>query len=106
TGELVANPKHSHPYQTLLPEDFAKKQRWFLLDTSVDPKRPWNLYTNLPVFALALVRGKAPNREWLVYAHAPLEPQKGVEIEIPGYRSITTDVAIEGTFVHITESSD
>lgn len=103
-GELVTNPRHEHPYQSLVPDEYKDRARWFLLDTSVDPKRPWKLYTDIPVFALALVKGSAPNREWLVYAHSPVRNESGVEIDVPGYGAVTLDVEVGGVFRHIKET--
>ena len=59
-GELVPNRAHRHPYQVDEIERYAKEDRWFLLDTAVDPPRPYGLDTHLPVFAIALVLGKLP----------------------------------------------
>jgi hypothetical protein len=102
-GELVPNRSHPHPYQTIVPREYQSADRWFLLDTSLDPKRPWELGTPIPVFSLALVKGNAPQRQWLVYAHSPLGPRQGVQITIPGYRAVTVNVSIGGSFYLIDE---
>ncbi|MDI9444103.1 MAG: hypothetical protein QM844_08050, partial [Planctomycetota bacterium] len=111
-GALVANTAHPHPYQVGIPPEYATIPRWYCLDTNLDPPRPWDLTTNLPVFALALVlggggagdagdaggMGAAAGRRWLVYAHAPLADRCGVEVAIPGFRKITVDVPRRGAF--------
>ncbi len=102
-GSLVANRAGTHPYQTVIPAEYQNVDRWFLLDTSLDPKRPWELGTPLPVFALALVMGNAPNREWLIYAHSPLGPRQSVQITIPEYRPVTINVAMAGSFHRVGE---
>ncbi len=102
-GELVPNPHGQHPYQQNLPNEIAIQERWFLLDTDVNPERPWKLETNISVFALALKLGEAPNRSWLVYAHAPLRDYRDVEITIPGWAPIQVDVPREGAFYEIKE---
>jgi hypothetical protein len=102
-GELVPNRMQSHPYQTLVPAEYQNVDRWFLLETSLDPPRPWELGTQLPVFALALVKGKAPQRQWLVYAHSPLGDRQGVQVSIPGYRSVTMNVTVAGTYYLVDE---
>ncbi|MGH8692823.1 MAG: hypothetical protein ACREVM_01130 [Burkholderiales bacterium] len=104
-GTLVPNRAGSHPYQTAIPPEFQNADRWFLLDTSLDPKRPWELGTPLPVFALALTKGNAPQREWLVYAHAPLGARQGVQVTIPDYRPVTINVAVGGSFYLVDERS-
>lgn len=105
-GQLVANTAHQHPYQVSVPAEFASRPRWFQLDTNLDPARPWYLTTEIPVFALARVIGSAPNREWLVYAQSPLQERTGVVITVPGYGNITTDVSVEGTYVHVKENNN
>ena len=102
-GKLVANKANKHPYQTSVPVEYENNDRWFLLDTSLDPARPWQLSTPLHVYALALTQGKAPQRQWLVYAHAPLEEQKQVTIRIPDYRPIKVDVSVSGSFYLVDE---
>lgn len=102
-GRLVANKANKHPYQTQVPVEYENVDRWFLLDTSLDSARPWQLGTPVPVFALALTQGKAPQRQWLVYAHAPLEERKLVTIRIPDYRPIRVDVSVGGSFYLVDE---
>lgn len=103
-GRLVANRAHPHPYKEGVPPEYADRDRWFLLDTSLDPPRPWTLGTELEVFALALVRGTAPNREWLIYAHAPTGARKGVRITIPDFeKAVVMDVSVEGDFSVVSE---
>jgi len=104
-GRLVANRRYPHPYQTAVPAAYKNMDRWFLLDTNLDPKRPWKLDTSLPVFSLALVIGEKPNRQWLVYAHAPLGPQQAVKISVPDYKTITADVTPAGCFYYLVEQN-
>lgn len=104
-GELVANRAHQHPYQANVPAEYQRTNRWFLLDTSLDPPRPWQLSTELPVFALALVKGSAPNRQWLLYGHAPAGVKKDVQITIPEFRSVTVNVAAGGSFYLVNEKT-
>jgi hypothetical protein len=103
-GELVPNRDHPHPYQENTLSEYQSEDRWFMLDTNLDPKRPWSLSTPLPVFSLALTRGQSPKREWLVYAHAPLGDRQGVKLTIPDYQAITVDVPVAGRFFEVTET--
>lgn len=106
-GELVPNPNQDHPFQSDLIEKYKDEERWFRLETNRDPERPWKFTTHLPVWPLARVIGKKPEREWLVYAHAPMGDKEDVGITIPGYdRKITVDVSIGGSFYHVKESDD
>lgn len=102
-GELVPNRAHPHPYQVAIPEEWKNADRWFMLDTSLDPARPWKLDTEIPVFSLALVEGNAGNRRWLVYAHSPVQDRQGVQVAVPEYGKITIDVPVEGTFYVVDE---
>jgi hypothetical protein len=112
-GTLVANRRGKHPFQADIPPDYKDVARWFLLDTSLTPKelrpeefdnaRPPSRQTEIPVFALALVLGSAPEREWLVYAHAPRQARVGVEITLPEYGTLTVDVPQSGSFFHLEE---
>jgi hypothetical protein len=102
-GKLVANTAHQNPYNVDVPERYQKLDRWFALDTSLDPPRPWNLQTKLPIFSLALVQGEAGSRRWLLYAHAPVAAQDGVEITIPDYGKVTVDVPRGGAFYLVSE---
>lgn len=126
-GTLVPNRAHEHPYQCDIPEEYKNRDRWFLLDTSLDAPRPWTVWppkygkrtpagfvepqhpwdqtTKIPVFALALVKGKAPERQWLVYAHSPWGLRKGVEITVPDYGKITVDVTQAGSFTLVDEKT-
>jgi hypothetical protein len=102
-GRLVANNQRQHPYQINIPQEYRNVERWFLLDTSLDPPRPWEMSTELPVFALGLVLGESPEREWLVYAHSPLKERKDVEIVLPGYGPARIDVGPAGNYYHVVE---
>jgi hypothetical protein len=102
-GKLVSNRSWKHPYQTEIPEEYQNAERWFLLNTSLDPKRPWSLGTQLPVYALALLQNKAPQRRWLIYAHSPLGEQKEVKVTVPDYRQIKVDVSVGGSFHLVDE---
>ncbi len=104
-GELVPNRAHPHPYQAGIPMEYRQEDRWFLLDTTLDPPRPWDLGTPLPVLSLALTRGRAPHRQWLVYAHAPMGDRRGVAVTIPAYKPVIIDVPVSGAFYQVFESS-
>jgi hypothetical protein len=103
-GELVPNRARQHPFSTDIPEQWKTVDRWFHLETSTDPPPPWELTTRLPVFTLARVLGMAPNREWLVYAHAPMGERNGVTVVLPDYGPITVDVALAGSFYWVKEA--
>ena len=102
-GSLVPNRAHPHPFDKSVPVKWKDVDRWFNLDTSIDPPRPWDFTTRLPVFSLARVIGAAPRREWLLYAHAPMGDKSSVEITIPDFKKITVDVALGGSFYLLKE---
>jgi hypothetical protein len=105
-GTLVANNKYQHPYQWNIPTEYKSAERWFMLDTSLDPAHPWDLNTKLPVFALALVKGVAPDRQWLLYAHAPSGDRRSVSVTIPNYKSVSVDISVGGTFYLVDERAN
>jgi len=102
-GRLVANPVGGHPYEANLTPELASRQRWFLLDSPVNPPRPWQLTTPLAVYSLALVRGRAPHREWLIYAFSPLRQSAVVPVRIPGGPQVMVATAQRGAFTRIEE---
>ncbi|HUN71591.1 MAG TPA: hypothetical protein VMU52_04720 [Steroidobacteraceae bacterium] len=104
-GRLVANPAGGHPYETALPPELASRPRWFLLDSPANPPRPWQLTTPLAVYPLALVRGRAPHREWLVYAFSPLQRSMDVPVRIPGGPRVIVRAARGGAFTRIREGT-
>jgi hypothetical protein len=103
-GDLVPNRGHPHPFSADIPEKWKNVDRWFHLDSSTDPPRPWELTTRMPVFTLARVIGAKPQREWLLYAHAPMGDKKGVQVTIPDYGPVTVDVALAGSFYRVKEA--
>jgi len=105
TGVLVANTAYQHPYQSEVPVDYQSVDRWFMLSTALDPQRPWSLYTQLPVYGLALVLGLPPQREWLVYAFSPLGPQKQARVTVPDYGTITVDTQPSGDYYQVIEKT-
>jgi hypothetical protein len=102
-GQLVANRKYPHPYQSDIPAEFQGKNRWFLLDTNLDPARPWTLDTEIPVFSLALVLGNSPEREWLIYAHSPLNEYWNTIVTLPEYGPVKISASPSGRFYHLLE---
>jgi hypothetical protein len=102
-GELVANRRHPHPYQVDVPPEYRPADRWFLLDTDLDPQRPWEADTELPVFALALATGRGPERQWLVYAQAPLGPRTSVRVTVPDFGPVKIDAPPAGAFYLVDE---
>jgi hypothetical protein len=81
-GRLVSNSRSLHPYQSAIPGSLQAVDRWYLLETSANPPRPWNLDTEIVVFALALELGRAPEREWLIYAHSPRVAEREVQVTL------------------------
>ena len=108
-GELVPNTAE-RPWFDELPDDvpdwMKKLNRWYILTTDANPAREsWDQETTLNVFAQALVLGDAPNRRWLVNAHAPNGNVMNAGVSIPGYGNIRLpSVSLSGSFFEISES--
>jgi hypothetical protein len=106
-GELIPNRRHQHPYRDDIPFEYRNEDRWFLLDADTNlPPNSMRLSSEIPVFSLALVRGKPPKREWLVYVYSPLRDRKSVSVMIPEYMSITVDVPVGGAYFVVAEGSN
>lgn len=105
SSTIVANVSRQHPYQSDIPLEYSTVNRMFLLNTNLDPAQPWLLDTEFPVMSLARVKGTSPNRQWLLYAYAPLGSKTNVHITIPEYKTMIVNVALEGSFYLIDEST-
>ena len=91
-SELVANTARPHPYQKALPAEYQGVQRMYMLDADANPADVWTplpypayFYRQVTVYAMARVRHEAPQRQWLIYAQAPVESVSGVTVTVPGY---------------------
>jgi hypothetical protein len=123
-GVLVQNTAEEHPYHqaqaaptgyddATISDDLGG--RWFLLTASANPDRNTWVYgeinTILNVYAIAMVKGSAPNRQWLIYAHAP-HPRGNdtstvnTNLTVPGVAvPINVNVRRAGDFWLLTEGS-
>jgi hypothetical protein len=86
-----------------VPAEYKNDPRWFLLDADANPQRPWNDTTQIAVWSFALVKGEAPNREWLVYAQSPEGDKKDVTITLPEYGDLMVDASEMGSFYVVKE---
>jgi len=64
---------------------------------------PWEYHWPVNVFSLALVRGKKPNRRWLIYTHSPRGDQQDVRVTIPDYDEIRITSTVGGSFYVVGE---
>jgi hypothetical protein len=103
-GELVANRSRQHPFHDQVPEKWQQIDRWFNLDTSLDPPGQWNLKTELPDLAVARVVGDPGKREWLIYVHATRKPLTDVELTIPDYGRAKVNTTLGGSYCLVRES--
>ncbi|HEV7406701.1 MAG TPA: LamG-like jellyroll fold domain-containing protein [Chthoniobacteraceae bacterium] len=115
-GRLVANPAQTHPYNYDVPKEYQEVARWFMLSTNLDTQKPWKVsgWDNadydekdvvFPVFSIARVINEKPKRQWLVYAHSPLQARNHVQITVPEYGDIDVSVSQSGSFFLLTEGS-
>lgn len=102
-GEVVGDPEweapHAHrhsSFATLLPtEGHPPRGEW----------RERNAFPPLRVLAQAFSLGEAPERRWLVMAHAPLGAVADVGVEVPGFGPARLPyVSLTGSFFHLIES--
>ena len=97
-GELVENPMWGRLR-------WSEGARSPILEADANPGGRWDEDTPILVFAVALMKGKAPNREWLLVAHAPDGERRSVAVQIPEYSEVLVDVGPEGVYYHVRESS-
>jgi hypothetical protein len=105
-GLLVANTHFPHPYMENIPAEFASRQRWYLLDTNKDIKRPWTLATEIPLFTIALVTGTSQAREWLIYSFSPLREYLGITVTIPEYGKVQINSSPSGEYYYLNEKTN
>jgi hypothetical protein len=89
-----------------VPAEYAKEDRWFLLDCDAHPKWPWPdaaQINDIDYFPIALVMGEKGSREWLVYIHSPRGDKQGLKVTIPEFGEIAVDSTVKGSFYHVTE---
>lgn len=109
-GTLVPNPDESHPWR--LSDDQPQwlreldLDRWCLLTCDANPPRSeWGRSTKLRVFAQAFELGDAPNRLWLINAHAPLGAVAKPTVTLPGHGELTLpSVPKSGSFFLLHEN--
>ncbi|MEA2017423.1 MAG: hypothetical protein U9N59_03150, partial [Campylobacterota bacterium] len=104
SGELVGSGESD--LNANIPEQYKNDPRWFLLDTDANPPRPWAEDAEIAVWAFALVKGEAPNREWLVYVQSPSGDKSDVTVTIPEYKDVLVDSRVEGNFFILSENSE
>lgn len=103
SGKLLPNRTRKHFYRYDVPPEYQQEDRWFLLDTNLDPPHPWQATTGIPVFSLALIKGSAPQRQWLVFAYSPLLDRSEVTLTLPDFGEIKADVPVSGAFYLVEE---
>jgi len=87
-----------------IPNQYQNDPRAFLLETDANPEKPWDENTDVKVWAFALVKGEAPNREWLVYVQSPEGDKTDVRVTIPEYKDLLVDSSRMGDFYAFLEN--
>ncbi len=78
-----------------IPTKFQTAPREFFLKTDA----------TVPVYAFALKKGIAPNREWLIYTQSPDENLSNITITIPTFKDVTVNSTGMGSFNIIAENN-
>lgn len=101
-GKLVPNKKSS----CLTEQQYSDKDNFFILDSDANQGLSWgNCGSVVNVYSLALVIGESPNRQWLLYTHAPLGTRENVSIIIPDYKEIRVPKSEEGGSFYLIDES-
>ncbi len=104
-GELVVNNNSKIEQSINTPLVYENSEKWFLLDTNVNPVGLWTTGTDVPVYSIALKTGTAPNRAWLVYAQSPNGVLENISVSIPEYQDIIINTSESGNFYVVSENS-
>ena len=91
-GKLVKTGNSN--YNLNIPTKYQTVPREFFLKTDA----------TIPVYAFALEKGMAPNREWLIYTQSSSENVKDITITIPWYKDVLANSSTQGLFSIIKES--
>ena len=91
-GKLVKTGDSN--YNLNIPTEYQSVPREFLLKTNA----------NSTVWAFALEKGVAPNREWLVYVQSPEGNLSDVPVSVPDVGDILVDSSKRGNFYSMNES--
>ena len=106
-GKLVENPEIIWQPGNA---DYCQLEHWYMLHCDANPPaKTWpKIFTRgsvkLRVQAMALVLGEAPERRWMVYAHAPLGAVKNAGIKLPDYGTLDVSVSRTGSFYVVNEA--
>ena len=92
-GKLVSTGNSN--YNQNIPTSYQSIPREFLLKTN----------TTSPIWAFALEKGLAPNREWLVYAQSPENSSIDISLNIPNFKDTLITSSNEGSFNIIYENT-
>ena len=103
-GKLVSNGESD--LNSNIPEQYQDDPRWFLLDVDANPSRPWSDSSNIKVWSFALVKGTAPNREWLIFTQSPETEMSNVTVTIPEHEDVLIDSDKNGKFFILLENDN
>ena len=101
-GKLVSNG--ASDLNSNIPEQYIDDPRWFLLDVDANPERPWVDSNTINVWAFALVKGEAPNREWLLYIQSPEGDMSNISISISNDEDVLVNSTRDGSFYILREN--
>lgn len=104
-SELVWNESRPHPYRNDIPPEYRDRPRWLQLKTNFEPEESWFMRTEVPVWALARVQGRAGARRWLLYLQSPRQIRPDVQVTLP-QRSDTVEASATpgGCYYYVEES--
>ena len=104
-GQLVVNPTASIEQLLNVPSYYESADKWFLLDVDINPQPEWTPDTHIPVYAIALQTGVAPDREWLLLVQSFDGDQNNVAVTIPDYQDVFVSASESGNLYVISENT-
>ena len=104
-SELVWNESRPHPYRNDIPPEYRDRPRWLQLKTNFEPEESWLMRTEVPVWALARVQGRAGARRWLLYLQSPRQIRPDVQVTLPERLDAVVASATPGGCYYYVEES-
>lgn len=102
-GELVRNTKVLHPYQYAVPAQYRTVSRWYFLDVEPASVSPTRAGANHFAAAIALRKGRAPERSWLVYGYSAGAPQTNARLNVPEFGTVDVKLDADGSYYLLRE---
>ena len=106
-GELVKNVRVVHPYQHSVPAKYQAESRWYFLDVEPASASPARANPNRYAAAIALRKGRVPDRSWLVYGYSygAVSGGTAARLMLPDFGMIDVTLPTAGGYFLVSEKT-